>query len=63
MKNLFKCLAWAAVIIAISLAIVYGFWLILIFMLFEETVKMYASIAGTVVMVLVWWKTIGLALC
>jgi hypothetical protein len=37
MKTILKCIAWLVIMLAISLAMVYGFWLMLIFFLFGET--------------------------
>ena len=63
MKTILKCLAWIVILLAISLAMVYGCWLILIFMLFEETLFMWLTIAGEVFLVIVWWWIVGLAEC
>lgn len=46
MKTIIKCLVWSAMLLAIALAMVYGFWLILIFMLFDEKLYMALTIAG-----------------
>lgn len=63
MKTILKCLAWIVILLAISLAMVYGCWLILIFMLFGETLFMWLTIAGEVFLVIVWWWIVGLAEC
>ncbi len=63
MKTILKCLAWVVILLAISLAIVYGMWLILIFMLFDETLYMSLAIGGEVVLAAVWWWIVGLAEC
>ena len=63
MKTILKCLAWIAVLLAISLAIVYGVWLILIFMLFGESLWMWLTIAGELFLIAAWWWIVGLAEC
>lgn len=63
MKTILKCLAWSAALLLIALAMVYGFWLILIFMLFEYTLFMWLAIAGEVILAVVWWWIVGLAEC
>jgi len=45
-KTTIKCVAWAIVMMALALASVYGLYLILIFMLFDETLYMALTIAG-----------------
>lgn len=62
-KTILKCLAWVAAMLLISLAIVYGFWLILIFWLFQETALLTASIAGVVFLVGCWIYLVRLAEC
>lgn len=63
MKTILKCLIWIVVLLAISLAMVYGCWLILIFMLFDETLFMWLTIAGELVLAAAWWYIVGLAEC
>jgi hypothetical protein len=63
MKTILKCLAWIVILLAISLAIVYGCWLILIFMLFGETLQMSLTIAGEIFLIAAWWWIVGLAEC
>jgi len=63
MKTIIKCIVWSVLLLAIALAMVYGFWLILIFMLFEYTVLMWLAIAGEVFLAVVWWWIVGLAEC
>ena len=63
MKNIFKCLAWVVILFAISLAMAYGLWLILIFMLFEETLLMVLTIAGEILLAAIWWWIVDLAAC
>lgn len=50
-----KALAWISVFTGISLAITYGFWLVLIFLLFEETFWMWVAIAGEMALWIVWY--------
>lgn len=45
-KTIIKCAAWAIVMMALALASVYGLYLILIFMLFDQTLYMALAIAG-----------------
>ena len=63
MKTILLCLAWIAIMLVLSLAIVYGFWLILIFMLFSYTLYMWLSIAGVVLLVAAWIWLIRVAEC
>lgn len=63
MKTIIKCLVWSAVLLAVAVAMVYGFWLILIFMLFEYTVYMWLAIAGEVILAVLWWWIVSLAEC
>lgn len=53
--TIIKCLIWIAAFAAVSLAIMYGFWLILIFMLFQNVPMMWLSVAGELVLVITWW--------
>ena len=50
MKTILKCLLWSAALLAVAVAMVYGFWLVLIFMLFDYTLYMWLVIAGEVAM-------------
>ena len=63
MKTILKCLLWSAVLLAVAVAMVYGFWLILIFMLFDYTLYMWLAIAGEVVLAVAWWWIVSLAEC
>ena len=63
MKTILKCLAWSVALLALSLAIMYGFWLILIFMLFGETTMLWLSIVGEVVLMAGWIYLIRIAEC
>ena len=62
-KTILKCLAWSVALLAVAVAMVYGFWLILIFMLFDYTLLMWLVIAGEAVLAVVWWWIVGLAEC
>lgn len=55
MKTAFKILAWTAALMAVTLGVVYCFWLILIFMLFQETLHMWLAIAGEFVLFSMYW--------
>ncbi len=63
MKTILKCLVWAVLLLAIALAMVYGVWLTLIFMLFGETLFMWLTIAGEVILAAAWWYIVSLAEC
>ena len=54
MKTILKCLLWSAALLAVAVAMVYGFWLVLIFMLFDYTLYMWLVIAGEAVLAVVW---------
>lgn len=56
-KPIVKCLAWITAFAAVSLAIIYGFWLVLIFLLFEQA-WMWLAIAGEMVLWIVWYLLI-----
>ena len=62
-KTILKCTAWAVALIVLSLAIVYGFWLMLIFWLFSETAWLLLTIGGELVMIAVWILLVRLAEC
>ncbi len=61
MKTILKCLAWIVILLAISLAIVYGMWLILIFWLFGETFRMALTIAGELMLLAFWILLVRIA--
>ena len=63
MKTILKCLAWSVALLALSLAIVYGLWLILIFWLFGETVWLWLTVAGELVMISAWAFLVRIAEC
>lgn len=63
MKTILKCIVWAVLLLAIALAMVYGCWLTLIFMLFGETLFMWLTIAGEIILAAAWWYIVGLAEC
>lgn len=62
-KTILKCTTWAVALIVLSLAIVYGFWLMLIFWLFSETAWLLLTIGGELVMIAVWILLVRLAEC
>ncbi len=59
--SIIKWLAWTAAILGIALAIVYGFYLILVFMLFDETLLLALTVAGEIVLWGGWWMLVRLA--
>ena len=63
MKTILICLAWIAAMLVLSLAIAYGFWLILIFMLFGYTLYMWLSVAGVVLLMAAWIWLVRIAEC
>lgn len=63
MKTIIKCLAWMAALFAVALAMIYCFYLILIFMLFEYEIQMWLSIAALVLLFAAYWKLVSIAEC
>lgn len=63
MKTILKCIAWTVAILAVSLAIMYGFWLILIFWLFGETAMLWLSAGGEVLLMAGWIYLVRIAEC
>ena len=63
MKTILKCIAWTVAILAVSLAIMYGFWLILIFWLFGETVWLWLTVAGELAVMAFWIWLVRIAEC
>lgn len=63
MKTLAKIIIWTVALMAVSVAVLYGFWLILIFMLFDETLYMWLSIAGELVLFSLYFWLVRLASC
>jgi hypothetical protein len=55
MKTALKILVWTAALMAVSVGVIYGFWLILIFMLFDETLYMCLAIAGEFLLFSMYW--------
>lgn len=62
-KTILKCLAWIAAMLLVAVAIVYGFWLILIFMLFSYTFYMWLAIVGELILFAVYFWLVRLAEC
>lgn len=63
MKTAIKILLWTIALMGISAAILYGFWLILIFMLFEQNLYMCLAIAGELLLFSLYWWLIRIASC
>ena len=63
MKTILKRLAWSVALLALSLAIVYGLWLVLIFWLFGETLWLWLTLAGELVMISAWAFLVRIAEC
>lgn len=63
MKTAIKILVWSLALMAVSIGILYGFYLILIFMLFEETLHMWLAGVGTLFLFSVYWWLIRMASC
>ena len=59
--TIIKYLVWIAAVVLIALVIVYGFYLILIFMLFGHTFFMWLAIAGEVLLWIVYWLLLRIA--
>lgn len=55
MKTLLKILVWTTALMAVSIGVIYGFWLVLIFMLFHETLYMWLAMAGEFVLFSMYW--------
>lgn len=56
-----KWLVWTAAMIIVALAIVYGFYLILVFMLFNETLYMWLTVAAELIMFVIYFKLCEIA--
>jgi hypothetical protein len=59
-KTIFKYLIWTAALAAVSVGLVYAFWMVLISMLYDDQTKMIIS--GTVGLVLFgfYWKLLSI---
>lgn len=63
MKTIIKCLAWVVALFAVALAMIYCFYLILIFWLFSYELQMGLSIAALVLLFAAYWKLVSMAEC
>lgn len=63
MKTAIKCIAWLVAMLAVSLAIVYGMWLVLIFWLFGEIFFMALTIGGQLLLIAFWILLVRIAEC
>lgn len=55
-KTAIKYLAWAAALSAVSIGMVYAFWSVLIFMLYDnQLMQGFSAAAGLVMFGLYWW--------
>jgi hypothetical protein len=63
MKTLAKIIIWTIALMAVTVAVLYGFWLVLIFMLFDETLYMWLAIAGEVVLFSLYFWLVRIASC
>jgi len=63
MKTLAKIIIWTVALMAVTVAVMYGFWLVLIFMLFDETLFMWLAIAGEAVLFSLYFWLVRMASC
>lgn len=63
MKTIIKCLLWAIALIVVALAMVYCFYLILLFWLFSYDLQLWLSVGALVVLFVAYWKIVGMAEC
>lgn len=63
MKTLAKIIIWTVALMAVTIAVLYVSWLVLIFMLFDETLFMWLAIAGEVVLFSLYFWLVRLASC
>lgn len=61
MKNVLKIFGWIIAMMLIMAGIIYGFWLVLLFLLFEKTAFMVLAIAGEIVLFTIYWMLIRAA--
>lgn len=61
MKNVLKIFGWIIAMMLIMAGIIYGFWLVLLFLLFEKTAFMVLAIAGEIVLFAIYWMLIRAA--
>ncbi len=58
-----KCLVWGFIVFIIALAMVYGFYLAFMSLLFNENVHLGLTIIGEALLFCLFWKVVGLAEC
>lgn len=63
MKTVAKILAWAVAMVAVSLAIVYAMYLILVFWLFSHELYLGFAIAGLILLFVAYWHLLRMAEC
>ena len=61
MKNVLKIFGWIIAMMLVMAGIIYGFWLVLLFLLFEKTAFMALAIAGEIVLFAIYWMLIRAA--
>ena len=61
MKSALKILIWSIALMAVTVGVIYGFWLVLIFMLFHETLYMWLAIAGEIALFSMYWWLVRMA--
>ena len=61
MKNVAKILGWAIAMMAVMGAIMYGFWLLILFWIFEEAVFLWLTMAGMIGLFVVYWLLVRIA--
>ena len=61
MKSVAKILGWAIAMMAVMGAIMYGFWLLILFWIFEEAVFLWLTMAGMIGLFVVYWLLVRIA--
>ena len=61
MKNVLKIFGWIIAMMLVMAGIIYGFWLVLLFLLFEKTAFMALAIVGEIVLFAIYWMLIRAA--
>lgn len=59
-NQMVKTLSWLAALAAVTIGIIWCFWLTLLYMIFEDPF-MYISIAGGILFFYIYWQIIRLA--
>lgn len=63
MKELAKMFVWTIALMAVTVAVLYGVWLVLLFMVMGETTFMWLVIAGEFVLFSLYFWLVKMASC